>query len=413
MKISFPFSICFCSTSDTSINEAGQGENSVQAFRVFTYNELKAASNGFHSKNKIGEGGFGSVYKGQLRDGTTVAIKVLSIEIDSMRGEREFISELAALSDIKHENLVTLRGCCVDGAKRFLVYDHMENNSLAHTFLGQEQKRIKFTWAHRKKICLGIARGLAYLHEEVNPHIVHRDIKSRNILIDKDFNPKVSDFGLSRLFREDISHISTGVAGTLGYLSPEYAVSGHLTRKSDVYSYGVLVLEIISGRSVVDFHLEHGEQFLVDKMASHRYAFSVETPSLKKVVTFSFVLEHRNVVLYSGSTTTWYSRSTNLVFQEYCYMAWEMYNANNLIKLVDPVLDGDISREEAVRFLKVGLLCVQETTKLRPRMSTAIKLLANEMDVEKFNILQPGFVADLMDVKIGHKPSSKNTFSPV
>ncbi|KAK2972136.1 hypothetical protein RJ640_007197 [Escallonia rubra] len=350
----FPF--CFCSNSDTTlVKNSSHGGQPVQNFRVYSRIELKDASNGFHSKNKVGEGGFGSVYKGRLQDGTIVAIKVLSVELESMRGEREFISELAALSDIRHENLVRLRGCCVDGAKRFLVYDYMENNSLAHCFLGGEHNRIRFSWAQRRDVTLGVARGLAYLHEEVDPHIVHRDIKASNILLDRDFAPKVSDFGLSKLFRDDISHISTRVAGTLGYLSPEYAISGHLTRKSDVYSFGVLLLEIMSGRSVVDFDVEHGEQYLVDK-------------------------------------------------------AWEMYNANNLLQLVDPVLNGDFPSEEAFQFARVGLLCVQEKTKLRPRMSIAIQMLTNEIDTVNITISQPGHVADLMDVKIGHRSNSNSFF---
>ncbi|KAL2481427.1 Protein kinase superfamily protein [Abeliophyllum distichum] len=268
-----------------------------------------------------------------------------------MRGEREFISEIAALSDIKHENLVTLRGCCIDGAKRLLVYDYMENNSLSHAFLGGEHNRMKFNWTLRRNISLGIAKGLSYLHEEVNPHIIHRDIKASNILLDGNFTPKLSDFGLARLFRDNMSHISTRVAGTLGYLSPEYATSGHLTRKSDVYSFGVLLLEIISGRPVVDFHLQYGDQFLVEK-------------------------------------------------------AWESYNSNKLLELVDPVLSGDFPKEEAIRFIKVGLLCVQETTRLRPRMSRAVEMLTDGMETEEIKISRPGLVADLTELKIRQNHSS-------
>ncbi|XP_073310204.1 putative serine/threonine-protein kinase [Primulina huaijiensis] len=184
-----------------------------------------------------------------------------------MRGGREFLTETAALSDIRHENLVTLRGCCVDGAQRLLVYNYMENNRLLHYFLESEVKMVKFTWNLRKHVSLGIVKGICYLHEELNPHIVHRDIKASHMLLDKNFTPKVADFGLAKLFRDDISHIGTRVAGTLGYLSPEYAHSGHLTRKSDVYSFGVLLLEIVSGSHIVDYHLQNGEHFLVDKVA--------------------------------------------------------------------------------------------------------------------------------------------------
>ncbi|XP_057984137.1 putative serine/threonine-protein kinase [Malania oleifera] len=359
MKFPFCCSKCFSSPSDAAAavvdesTHANPGEQTPQSFPVFSYRELRSVTHGF--QNKIGEGGFGSVYKGRLQDGTVVAVKVLSVDIESMRGEREFISEIAALSAIKHENLVSLRGCCVHGAERFLVYDYMENNSLARTLLGREQNRIKFGWELRWAISLGVARGLAYLHEEVAPHIAHRDIKASNILLDQNFTPKVSDFGLSRLFTDNASHISTRVAGTLGYVAPEYAQSGHLTRKSDVYGFGVLLLEIISGRSVVVFDMEHGEHHLVEK-------------------------------------------------------AWEMHMANELLQLVDPTLK-DFPQEEAVRFLKVGLLCVQEAAGRRPQMSAAIKMLTNEIDIDDAHISKPGVVANLRDVKVGHIHSSQSIIS--
>ncbi|KAH0737263.1 hypothetical protein KY290_035968 [Solanum tuberosum] len=360
MKFSFPFLSCFSSSADTlEGSQTPYGGQISQNFSVYSYNDLKAATHGFRASNKIGEGGFGSVYKGRLQDGNFMAVKVLSVELESMRGEREFVSEIAALSDIKHENLVNLRGCCVDGAHRLLVYDYMENNSLSLTFLGGEQNRSKFTWTLRKEVSIGIAKGLSYLHEEVSPHVVHRDIKTSNILLDENFTPKIADFGLARLFTENMSHISTRVAGTLGYLSPEYAISGHLTRKSDVYSFGVVLLEIVSGSPVVAFDITRGEHFLVNK-------------------------------------------------------AWEMYNADQLLELVDPVLDRELlNDDEALRFLKVGLLCVQENASLRPKMSMVIKMLSRDgaIIVDEMKITQPGIVADLMDVKIGRKHSSQSFFS--
>ncbi|KAL3358377.1 hypothetical protein AABB24_015483 [Solanum stoloniferum] len=360
MKFSFSFLSCFSSSADNlEGSQTTYGGQISQNFSVYCYNDLKAATHGFRASNKIGEGGFGSVYKGRLQDGTFMAVKVLSVELESMRGEREFVSEIAALSDIKHENLVNLRGCCVDGAHRLLVYDYMENNSLSLTFLGGEQNRSKFTWTLRKEVSIGIAKGLSYLHEEVSPHVVHRDIKTSNILLDENFTPKIADFGLARLFTENMSHISTRVAGTLGYLSPEYAISGHLTRKSDVYSFGVVLLEIVSGSPVVAFDITRGEHFLVNK-------------------------------------------------------AWEMYNADQLLELVDPVLDRELlNDDEALRFLKVGLLCVQENASLRPKMSMVIKMLSRDgtIIVDEMKITQPGIVADLMDVKIGRKHSSQSFFS--
>ncbi|KAE8731575.1 putative serine/threonine-protein kinase [Hibiscus syriacus] len=359
MKFCCCFSYCFPQPSETSIIDVNkqepQGEND-ENFTVFSYRELRLATRGFSASNKIGKGAFGCVYKGFLANGSVVAVKMLSVELESMRGEREFVSEISTLTNLKHENLVTLKGCCVDGTKRFLVYNYMENNSLAQVLLGREQNRIKLGWEARQEISLGVARGLAYLHDEVRPHIVHRDIKASNILLNQNLVPKVSDFGLSRVLRNDVSHISTHVAGTLGYLAPEYAFSGRLTRKTDVYSFGVLLLEIISGQTVVDFDLEHGEHYLVQK-------------------------------------------------------AWELYRANRILHLVDPILGMNYPKEDAVRFIKVGLLCVQETARFRPEMSMALKMLTNDVDMEGVQISQPGLVVDLMNIKLGQKTTFRSLYS--
>lgn len=356
MKLFLLCSNCLSSKDDPSIKRNTHGnQEDAQEFRVFSHSELKTACNSFRNSEKIGEGGFGSVYKGRLRDGTNVGIKVLEIEIESMKGERQFVSELAILSTIRHENLVTLRGCCVNGAERYLVYDYMANNSLSHTFLGSEQNRAKFSWTRRRRVTLGIARGLAYLHEELQPHIIHRDIKGSNILLDENFTPKICDFGLSKVFRSKTSHISTRVAGTIGYLAPEYAISGHLSRKSDVYSFGVLLLEIVSGKPILDFNIEIGEQYLVDK-------------------------------------------------------AFQMYKSNTLLEMVDPVLKGDFPEQEALCYLKVGLLCVQETSKRRPRMSSVVSILCDEIDISNFSISHPGILDDLMDVKTGGQEKSPASF---
>ncbi|KAH7553587.1 hypothetical protein JRO89_XS12G0030500 [Xanthoceras sorbifolium] len=286
------FSFC-CSSNSVSVSQpttkdtSRQGAQNDGDFRVFSYNELKTATHGFSTSNKIGAGASGSVYKGRLRDGTIVAVKVLSIELESMKGEREFVSELAALSNMKHENLVTLQGCCIDGASRYLVYDYMENNSLAHTLLV-----FFFSCNHKRK---------------------------------------------------------------RGYLAPEYAITGHLTRKSDVYSFGVLLLEIISGRPFVDFDLEQGEHYLVQK-------------------------------------------------------AWEVYKDSDLVTLVDPTLDVNYPEAEAVRFLKVGLLCVQENVRLRPIMSTTVNMLTGDVDIQDVHITQPG-LADLMDIKLAQQMLSQSISS--
>ncbi|KAG7027273.1 Cold-responsive protein kinase 1, partial [Cucurbita argyrosperma subsp. argyrosperma] len=351
MKFRSLLSTCCSSRSLNAMENSWHDRQDNEGFRVYSYNELKSATNGFSAANKVGEGGFGSVYKGRLRDGRKIAVKVLSVEVESMRGEREFIAELTSLSNIRHENLVVLKGFHVDGCQRYLVYDYMENNSLAHALQGVGENRMRLSWQARKDILIGVARGLAYLHEEVNPHIVHRDIKASNILLDHNFMPKLADFGLAKLFGENLSHVSTRVAGTIGYLAPEYAVSGHLTRKSDVYSFGVLLLEIVSGRATVDFDMDRGEHHLVQKV-------------------------------------------------------WDHYNTNELVKLIDPTLDTNIREEEAVQFMKIGLLCVQENTTKRPRMSVAVSMLMRETDVKDHKISQPGHIIDFMDIKMDKGTSS-------
>nr|DAD26164.1 TPA_asm: hypothetical protein HUJ06_027631 [Nelumbo nucifera] len=331
MKFSLSFLVCFSSAHEDNVDYSKQGLQSPPNVHHYSYKELKDATQGFRPLNKIGEGGFGSVYKGRLQDGTLVAVKVLSAE--SNQGEREFMAEIAAMSNVRHENLATLLGGCVDGSNRILVYEYMENNSVAHMLLGGEHNRVMLNWDVRRKICLGVARGLAYLHEVLRPHIVHRDVKARNILLDADFTPKVSDFGLSKLFSDDVTHVTTRVAGTF---------------------FGVLLMEIVSGRPVVDFNLEHGEHNLADK-------------------------------------------------------AWGMYQANELLQLIDPSLKGEFPEEEAIRFLKVGLLCVQDDPKLRPHMSKAYKMMCNEIDVKNFEISPPGLLMDLDNVKVGGKNTSNTS----
>ncbi|XP_020585384.1 probable leucine-rich repeat receptor-like serine/threonine-protein kinase At3g14840 isoform X2 [Phalaenopsis equestris] len=278
-----------------------------------------------------------------LKNGEIVAIKVLSSE--SRQGVREFLNELTVISNVVHENLVGLIGCCVDGNQRILVYNYLQNNSLAKTLLGTNISNLQFSWITRKKICIGVARGLKFLHEEVRPRIVHRDIKASNILLDKDLTPKISDFGIAKLLPPDMSHISTKVAGTIGYLAPEYAVRGQLTRKADIYSFGVLLVEIISGRNHTNTRLPYEDQFLLERI-------------------------------------------------------WTLYMNNELENIIDASLDGDFDAEEACRFLKVGLLCTQENPKLRPSISTVVKMLAGEIDVDSFEITGPGMITDFMDLKV-------------
>ncbi|GMH25915.1 hypothetical protein Nepgr_027758 [Nepenthes gracilis] len=186
----------------------------------FSLSQIKAATDDFNPINKIGEGGFGPVYKGVLADGKMIAIKQLSSK--SKQGNREFVNEIGLISGLQHPNLVKLYGCCIEGKELLLIYEYMENNSLARALFGRELSWLNLDWPTRKRICLGIARGLAYLHEESRLKIVHRDIKATNILLDKDLNAKISDFGLAKLDEDENTHISTRIAGTVGYMAPDF-----------------------------------------------------------------------------------------------------------------------------------------------------------------------------------------------
>ncbi|XP_010258651.1 PREDICTED: putative serine/threonine-protein kinase [Nelumbo nucifera] len=324
----------------------------MQNVNLFPYRELRNATDDFNLANKIGEGGFGSVYKGILKDGRVAAIKVLSAE--SKQGVNEFLTEIKVISAIEHENLVKLYGCCIEGNHRILVYNYLEKNSLAQTLLGGSQSGIQFSWRTRYAICIGIARGLAFLHEGVRPYIVHRDIKASNILLDENLNPKISDFGLAKLIPSNMTHVSTRVAGTIGYLAPEYAIRGQLTRKADIYSFGVLLMEIVTGRCSTNSKLPVEEQFLLER-------------------------------------------------------TWVLYERKELVGLVDTALNGEFDAEEACRFLKIGLLCTQDAPKLRPSMSTVVKMLTGEIDITHKPISKPGLISDFLDLKVRSVENQKNS----
>ncbi|GAU32800.1 hypothetical protein TSUD_152490 [Trifolium subterraneum] len=229
---------------------------------TFSYYELKIATSDFNRDNKLGEGGFGPVYKGTLNDGRIVAVKQLSI--GSHQGKSQFVAEIATISAVQHRNLVKLYGCCIEGSKRLLVYEYLENKSLDQALFGNV---LLLNWSTRYDICMGVARGLTYLHEESRLRIVHRDVKASNILLDSELVPKISDFGLAKLYDDKKTHISTRVAGTIGYLAPEYAMRGHLTEKADVFSFGVVALELVSGRPNSDSSLEGEKMYLLEWVA--------------------------------------------------------------------------------------------------------------------------------------------------
>ncbi|MQL69567.1 hypothetical protein Taro_001878 [Colocasia esculenta] len=230
--------------------------------RWYTLEELEAATGGFGTENVVGEGGYGIVYKGVLPDSSVVAVKNL---LDNKgQAEKEFKVEVEAIGKVRHKNLVGLIGYCAEGRQRMLVYEYVDNGNLEQWLHGDVGPVSPLTWDLRMKIAIGTAKGLAYLHEGLEPKVVHRDIKSSNILLDKKWNPKVSDFGLAKLLGAGSSYVTTRVMGTFGYVAPEYASTGMLNEGSDVYSFGVLLMEIITGRSPVDYSRPAREVNLVE-----------------------------------------------------------------------------------------------------------------------------------------------------
>uniref|UniRef100_M4CBI6 non-specific serine/threonine protein kinase n=1 Tax=Brassica campestris TaxID=3711 RepID=M4CBI6_BRACM len=300
----------------------------------FSLKQIKVATDNFDPANKIGEGGFGPVHKGKLTDGTVIAVKQLSSK--SKQGNREFLNEIGMISALQHPHLVKLYGCCVEGGQLLLVYEYLENNSLARALFGPQETQIRLDWPTRQNICVGIARGLAYLHEESRLKIVHRDIKATNVLLDKELNPKISDFGLAKLDEDENTHMSTRVAGTYGYMAPEYAMRGHLTDKADVYSFGVVALEIVHGRS--------------------------NTSAQSKAETF-YLLDWVHV----------------------------LREQNKLMEVVDPRLGTDYNREEAKTMIHIGILCTSQVPSDRPSMSTVVSMLEGHSTVDVEKLLEASF----------------------
>ncbi|KAF8379577.1 hypothetical protein HHK36_029018 [Tetracentron sinense] len=250
----------------------------------YTLRELEAATNGLAEENVIGEGGYGIVYRGVMPDNTQVAVK--NLLNNRGQAEREFKVEVEVIGRVRHKNLVRLLGYCVEGAYRMLVYEYVDNGNLDQWLHGDVGQVSPLTWDIRINIILGMAKGLAYLHEGLEPKVVHRDVKSSNILLDRHWNPKVSDFGLAKLLCSERSYVTTRVMGTFGYVAPEYACTGMLNERSDVYSFGILIMELISGRSPVDYSRPPGEVNLVDwlkTMVGNRNSEQVVDPKMPEM----------------------------------------------------------------------------------------------------------------------------------
>lgn len=231
-------------------------------WEIYTLKELVHATNNFHNDNKIGEGGFGSVYWGRTSKGVEAImsiswisfflIAIKRLKAMSAKAEMEFAVEVEVLGRVRHKNLLGLRGFYAGGDERLIVYDYMPNHSLITHLHGQLAADCLLEWPRRMSIAIGSAQGLSYLHHEANPHIIHRDIKASNVLLDSEFQAKVADFGFAKLVPEGVTHMTTRVKGTLGYLAPEYAMWGKVSESCDVYSFGILLLELISARKPIE-----------------------------------------------------------------------------------------------------------------------------------------------------------------
>ncbi|XP_060189721.1 cysteine-rich receptor-like protein kinase 44 isoform X3 [Lycium barbarum] len=288
----------------------------------YDFSTIRAATDNFSNANKLGQGGFGPVYKGKLQNEQEVAVKRLSA--DSGQGDLEFKNEVLLVARLQHRNLVRLLGFCLDGTERLLVYEFAPNASLDH-FLFDSIKRRQLDWERRSKIIGGIAKGILYLHEDSRLRIIHRDLKASNVLLDAEMNPKISDFGMARLFTLDETQGNTSrIVGTYGYMAPEYAMHGQFSVKSDVFSFGVLVLEILSGQKNTCFR--NGE-------------------SLEDLLS---------------------------------YQAWSSWRNGTTINFIDPMLRGTSGLvRDIMRCVHIALLCVQENVVDRPTMAAVVLMLSS------------------------------------
>ncbi|CAH1449865.1 unnamed protein product [Lactuca virosa] len=308
-------------TREGEFLHVGESKRDAMELPLFSFSTIAKATANFSQENKIGEGGFGQVYKGMLEEGLEIAVKRLSKT--SSQGIDEFKNEVICISKLQHRNLVKLLGCSIQRDERLLIYEYMPNRSLDSSIFDKTRSML-LDWSMRFNIIKGIARGLLYLHQDSRLRIIHRDLKASNVLLDLDMNPKISDFGMARSFGGNQTQANTErVVGTYGYMSPEYALDGVFSIKSYVFSFGVLVLEIVSGKKNRGFiHPEH---------------------------------------------------DNNLIGH-----AWRMHNEDRSMELIDTTLGQSVNSLEAIRSIIVGLLCVQQSPEDRPNMSSVVLMLGNE-----------------------------------
>ncbi|CAL8992192.1 unnamed protein product [Prunus brigantina] len=313
----------FESKDDSSVDIPApkEDENSEDVSLVeslqYDFETIRSATDDFSDANKLGQGGFGAVYKGRLANGTYIAVKRLSK--NSEQGDREFKTEVTLVAQLQHRNLVRLLGFCLKAGERILIYEYVPNTSLNH-FIFDPIDQAHLDWETRYKIIGGIARGLLYLHEDSRLRIIHRDLKPSNILLDEDMNPKIADFGMARLFMMDQTQGDTNtIVGTYGYMAPEYLIYGRFSVKSDVFSFGVLVLEILSGKRISSFQNGENEEDLLS-------------------------------------------------------YAWRNWRDDTVANIMDPKLTTGLGIE-MMRCIHIALLCVQENVASRPSMASVVSML--------------------------------------
>ncbi|XP_028797878.1 G-type lectin S-receptor-like serine/threonine-protein kinase At1g11300 [Neltuma alba] len=343
-------------------NQNGLSESMKRASRqgkleelpLFEFEKVAIATNNFHQSNRLGQGGFGPVYKGELQDSQVIAVKRLSR--GSGQGLEEFMNEVRVISKLQHRNLVRLLGCCIEGDERMLVYEYMPNKSLDALLFGS-RRDLFLDWKKRYNIMEGIARGLLYLHRDSRLKIIHRDLKASNILLDEELNPKISDFGLAKIFKGDENDQGNTrrVIGTYGYMSPEYAMQGLFSEKSDVFSFGVLLLEIVAGKKNTSFYHEEMPLSLLG-------------------------------------------------------FAWKLRVEDNIKSLIDRDIYDPSFHVEILRCIHIGLLCVQEAAKDRPNMSTVYSMLNSEI-VNLPSPTQPAFTKSQYTVSAESSQQSDPTYS--
>ncbi|KAJ0983528.1 hypothetical protein J5N97_011783 [Dioscorea zingiberensis] len=346
------------------------------------FGTILSATENFSANNKLGEGGFGPVYKGRLGDGQEIAVKRLAKS--SVQGLVEFKNEVVLIAKLQHRNLVRLLGCCIKGEERLLVYEYMPNKSLDF-FLFGKPKEEGLGWQIRFKIIMGIARGLLYLHHDSRLRVIHRDLKASNILLDKDMNPKISDFGMARIFGGDeVEGNTRKVVGTYGYMSPEYAMDGIFSQKSDVFSFGVLVLEIITGKKNRGVYLAAAHTNLLDH-ASIQYQF----PNVKIIF-----------------------RNTDVLTCAMAFQVWNSWKEGNSLQMVDESMGYSYPINEVMSCIKVGLLCVQNHPEDRPLMPSVLVMLSGDSALLPYP-KEPGFAVRSVPYQmesVSSKPNSSSTY---